>query len=111
MARRVSKRVAFGVIARSPINRICACGKERGWTGLEFYADPSSDFWEDFNDSRDADMSALTIFQKKGWKIRHFYSAEGGMDIADPGKDPHPAPEWSPLWIILDMTPEGRGTD
>lgn len=31
--------------------------------------------------------------------------------IADPGQHPHNAPDMNPLWIILDTTPEGRGTD
>ena len=28
-----------------------------------------------------------------------------------PGRDPSIAPDPMPLWTILDMTPEGRGTD
>ncbi len=43
--------------------------------------------------------------------IRHFWSSEGSKDIADPGQDPHDAPDKSPLWNILDTTPEGRGSD
>lgn len=38
-------------------------------------------------------------------------SGEGGFEIADPGQDPHSAPDMNPLWIILDTTPGGRGTD
>lgn len=30
-------------------------------------------------------------------------------DMADPGQHPGPAPEWNPLWILLDLTPDGRG--
>ena len=30
---------------------------------------------------------------------------------AGPGEDPHGAPDPQPLWNILDLTPEGRGTD
>ena len=30
---------------------------------------------------------------------------------ADPGQDPRGAPDLMPLWTILDVTPEGRGTD
>lgn len=110
-ARHIEQRAALVVIARSPINRILDYAGERGWTGLKFYSGPSGDFWEDFNDSRDADTPAFTVFKRDGNTIRHFYSAEGGMNIADPGQDPHPAPEWNPLWILLDMTPEGRGED
>ena len=31
--------------------------------------------------------------------------------MADPGQDPRGAPEMDPLWLLLDTTPEGRGTD
>src|SRR3546814_5270957 len=44
-------------------------------------------------------------------KPRLFWAAEGGPETADPGFDPHLAPDPTPLWNILDMTPEGRGTD
>ena len=28
-----------------------------------------------------------------------------------PGQDPHSAPDMNPLWVLLDTTPDGRGTD
>ena len=31
--------------------------------------------------------------------------------MADPGQDPRGQPEMDPLWLLLDTTPEGRGTD
>ena len=31
--------------------------------------------------------------------------------MADPGQDPRGAPDMDPLWLMLDMVPEGRGTD
>ncbi|SHF55921.1 Predicted dithiol-disulfide oxidoreductase, DUF899 family [Loktanella atrilutea] len=108
-ARHIKKRVALGVVARSPISRILAYAKDRGWTGLTFYSDPSGDYTADYVGERDADAPAYTVFQKKNGTVRHFYSAEGGMEIADPGQDPHNAPDMNPLWILLDTTPEGRG--
>lgn len=50
-------------------------------------------------------------FKRDGDTIRHFYSGEGNAEMADPGQDPHNAPDMNPLWIILDTTPEGRGAD
>ena len=32
-------------------------------------------------------------------------------DMADPGEDPRGSPEMDPLWLLLDATPDGRGTD
>ena len=42
---------------------------------------------------------------------RHFWGDEMGMESADPGQDPRGAVDAMPLWKILDITPEGRGTD
>ncbi len=47
----------------------------------------------------------------QGDKVRLFWAAEGGFETADPGFDPHLAPDPTPLWNILDWTPGGRGTD
>lgn len=106
----IEQRTALAVVARSPYERIANYGRERGWKNLKLYSDPSGDFTEDFVGERDADMPAYTVFSRKD-SIRHFYSAEGSFEMADPGQDPHNAPDMNPLWIILDTTPGGRGTD
>lgn len=96
---------------RSPYERIAAYGRKRGWKHLKLYSDVSGDYTEDYVGDRDADKPAYAVFKRDGSTIRHFYSAEGNMEMADPGQDPHNAPDMNPLWIILDTTPEGRGTD
>lgn len=110
-ARHIEQRVALAVVARSPIARILGFARERGWTGLRFYSDPTGDYTRDYVGDPDADMPAYTVFHRRDGVIRHFYSGEGGFEIADPGQDPHPAPDPNPLWIILDTVPGGRGTD
>jgi predicted dithiol-disulfide oxidoreductase (DUF899 family) len=107
----IEKRTALAVVARSPYQRTAAYGRERGWRNLKLYSDPGGDFTEDFVGERDADMPAYTVFCRKDGTIRHFYSSEGSFEMADPGQDPHNAPDMNPLWILLDTTPEGRGTD
>jgi predicted dithiol-disulfide oxidoreductase (DUF899 family) len=32
-------------------------------------------------------------------------------DMVDEGKDPRGGVDLAPMWNVLDMTPEGRGTD
>ncbi|TPW26484.1 DUF899 domain-containing protein [Pararhizobium mangrovi] len=111
-ARHIEKRAALAVVARSPIERIRKYAKERGWTHLSVYSDPTGDFWADYNRDRDADMPAYAVFHRGAdGTIRHFWSPEAGFATADPGQDPHLAPDMNPLWILLDTTPEGRGTD
>lgn len=107
----LEKRIALAVVARSPYTRIADYGRKQGWKNLNLYADPVGDYTMDFVGERDADMPAYAVFRRDGDTIRHFYSAEGNMEMADPGQDPHNAPDMNPLWVILDTTPEGRGTN
>ena len=107
----VKQRAAFVMTARSPIERILAYGRERGWENLRLYSDPSGDYTRDYVSAEDADMPGYNVFTRKDGTIRHFWRGEGGKETADPGQDSHDAPDMSALWTILDTTPEGRGTD
>lgn len=42
--------------------------------------------------------------------VRHFWDSQFG-GTQDPGQDPRGAPDPTPIWNILDLTPEGRRTD
>jgi predicted dithiol-disulfide oxidoreductase (DUF899 family) len=110
-ARDVEQRVAFAMVARSPIERLVAFKKERGWKNLKLYSDTSGDYTRDYVSAEDADVPAFNVFTRKDGTIRHFWSAEMGHETADPGQDPRGAPDLMPLWTILDTTPDGRGTD
>ena len=110
IAPHVEQRAAFAMIARSPIKRIVAFAKERGWENLALYSDSSGDYTRDYVSAEDADMPAYNVFTRKDGSIRHFWRMEGGKETADPGQDPHDAPDMSALWTLLDTTPEGRGT-
>ena len=110
-AQDIEQRVGFAMVARSPIERLVAFKKERGWTNLKLYSDMSGDYTRDYVDAYNADVPAFNIFTRRDGTIRHFWSGEMGMETADPGQDPRGAPDLMPLWIILDSTPEGRGTD
>ena len=111
IARHVKQRAAFVMTARSPIERILAFGKERGWRDLRLCADPSGDYTRDYVSAEDGDWPGYNVFTRKGGTIRHFWRSEAGKETADPGQDSHDAPDMSALWVILDTTPEGRGTD
>jgi predicted dithiol-disulfide oxidoreductase (DUF899 family) len=107
----IEQRVAFAMVARSPIDRLVAAKRARGWTKLKVYSDTDGDFTRDYVSPEDADVPGYTVFTRKGGAILHFWSNEMGPETADPGQDPRGAPDFDPLWTILDTTPEGRGTD
>lgn len=85
--------------------------KERGWTGLKLYSDVNGAYTRHYVSADDADVPAFNVFTRRDGTIRHFWSGEMGPATADPGQDPRGAPDLMPLWTILDMTPEGRGTN
>ncbi|QND55042.1 DUF899 family protein (plasmid) [Phyllobacterium sp. 628] len=107
----IEQRAGFAVIARSPIERLVAFKKERGWRDIKLYSDVSGDYTRAYVSEDDDDMPAYNVFTRRDGKIRHFWSGELGMETADPGQDPRGAPDLMPLWNVLDTTPEGRGAD
>jgi len=110
----IRQRVALAVIARSPIERLVAFKKERGWHHLPLYSDTGDEYSRDYGalgQDGKGDDAAFNVFTRRDGKIRHFWSQEMGFVTADPGQDPRGAPDLMPLWTILDATPEGRAKD
>lgn len=110
--RDIEQRVAFAVIGRSPVSRQLAFARERGWRNLRFYQCVGDEFARDYRAlSPDGDeWPALDVWIRREGKVHHFWAGElGGTE--DPGQDPRGAPDPTPLWNILDLTPAGRGTD
>jgi predicted dithiol-disulfide oxidoreductase (DUF899 family) len=112
-AQDVEQRVALAVVARSPIERLVAFKKERGWRNLKLYVDTTGEFSRDYHalTAEGGDDAAFNVFTRRDGTIRHFWSGEMSFETADPGQDPRGAPDLMPIWTILDSTPEGRGTD
>ncbi|MEM5365753.1 DUF899 domain-containing protein [Paraburkholderia azotifigens] len=109
-ARDIAQRIALAVVARSPIERLTAFKKERGWRDLRLYSDVNGAYSRDFGAISDdgGDDPAFQVFTRRDGTIRHFYASEMGFPTADPGQDPRGAPDLMPMWTIFDMTPEGR---
>lgn len=108
------QRVAFVAIARSPLQRLLAFKRERGWQHLPVVSSGGNSFNRDYidEDPEGADDNAgFNVFVRADDGIRHFCGDEMGFETADPGQDPRGAPDFMPLWNLLDLTPEGRGTD
>jgi predicted dithiol-disulfide oxidoreductase (DUF899 family) len=108
----IEQRIALAIVGRSPVERQLAFARERGWTHLSFYQTVGDDFARDYRALVDGDEgAAVLVWKRDGDTVRLFWAAEGGSETADPGFDPHLAPDPTPLWNILDWTPDGRGTD
>ncbi|MGN6268966.1 MAG: DUF899 family protein [Sphingomonas sp.] len=111
-ARDIEQRIALAIIGRSPVARQLEFARERGWDHLNFYQIVGDDMIEDYRFLVDGDeWASVLVWHRDGDAVRLFWAAEGGTETADPGFDPHLAPDPTPLWNVLDWTPGGRGTD
>ncbi|HST36783.1 MAG TPA: DUF899 family protein [Allosphingosinicella sp.] len=105
----IEQRLAIAIVGRSPVERQLAFARERGWRNLKFYQTVGEDYGRDVHAVTDeGEGAAPTVWRRDGDKVRLFWAAEGGTETADPGFDAHLAPDPTPLWTILDWTPQGR---
>lgn len=109
----IEQRVAFAVLGRSPVERQLAFARERGWRNLRFYQCVTEDFVTDYRAflPDGSEGAALDVWVRRAGKVYHFWGANEFEGTEDPGQDPHLTPDPTPLWNVLDLTPEGRGTD
>jgi predicted dithiol-disulfide oxidoreductase (DUF899 family) len=107
----IRQRTAIAFTARSPIDRLIAAKRSRGWNDLPVYSDTSGDYTRAYVSADDGDVPAYNVFTRREGTIRHFWSDEIGGEMADPGQEPRGAVEMDPLWVLLDTVPEGRGGD
>jgi len=110
----IGQNLSLVVVARSPIEKLLAWKRERGWKNLRLVSDLNEAFSRDYfavapDGSEDG---ILNIFTRRDGTIRHFWSNEMNSEMADPGQDIRGVVEsYAPLWHLLDATPEGRAPD
>lgn len=109
MAPHLLRRVGFVVIGRSPIERLLAFARERGWSALPIVSSAGTDFNARYAFEKPGeDMAALNVFVKRHGQVLHSWADELGAESMDPGQDPRGAPDPTALWSVLDKTPGGR---
>jgi predicted dithiol-disulfide oxidoreductase (DUF899 family) len=109
----IAQRVSLKILGRSTVERQMAFAAERGWRHLDFVQTVGDDYANDLGliNEDGTENPAFVVFRRDGDKVRLFWASEITREMADPGQDPRDAPDIASLWSILDLTPEGRGTD
>jgi predicted dithiol-disulfide oxidoreductase (DUF899 family) len=112
-ARHVTQRAALVIIAKSPVDRIEAFARERGWTGFRRLSSAGNGYNADYHGERadGAQAPALNVFARRDGSIFHTYATELMFTPSEQGQDYRHVDMLWPLWNVLDMTPEGRGAD
>ena len=107
----VRDRVNFVVVAKSPIARIRALARDRGWRNLRLLSSAGNTYNLDYRGEEQdgSQLPSLNVFVRRDGKIHHFYHTELLFAPSDPGQDQRHVDLIWPLWNLFDYTPEGRG--
>jgi predicted dithiol-disulfide oxidoreductase (DUF899 family) len=104
----IDRNANFAVVAQTEIDSLRSLGRRRGWHGLRLLSSAGSTFKTDLNFQNEAgrQFPGVSVFGRvAGGSPCHFYSASALM-----GADQFRGIDLlSPVWNLLDLTPEGRG--
>src|SRR5258705_6002163 len=110
VAHHLAQNVDLAIVAAADPSTLRAHARNRGWHRLRLLSAGDSTFKydlgsEDAEGHQDSTISVLT--RDSDGTLRHFYSVHPrlGEDIKERGID-----EWNPIWNVLDLTPQGRGS-
>jgi len=109
VAHHLDQNVDFVVAAAADLPVLRAHARARGWDRLRLLSCGDSSFKYDLGseDEEGNQDSTISVFTRDSdGTLRHAYSSHPAMDaeIAERGID-----LLSPVWNVLDLTPEGRG--
>ncbi|CAN7496837.1 DUF899 family protein [Phenylobacterium sp. LjRoot225] len=109
----IRQRAAIAIVARSPLPRLAAHARDRGWRDTRLLSSAGNSFQRDYHaeDDQGRQRPTMNVFRRKDGEIRHAWATELDFVPPDPGEDPRNVDLIWPLWGVLDMSPEGRGAE
>jgi predicted dithiol-disulfide oxidoreductase (DUF899 family) len=110
IAHHLAQNIDLAIVAAADPATLRAHARKRGWDKLRLLSAGDSTFKYDLGseDPEGHQDSSISVFtQDSDGTLRHFYSVHPrlGPDIEERGID-----ELNPIWNVLDLTPQGRGT-
>jgi predicted dithiol-disulfide oxidoreductase (DUF899 family) len=112
-AQHVAQRTNLVVIAKSPIERIVEYARGRGWRNLRLLSSAGTSYNRDYHgeNEKGAQLPMMNVFVKRDGRVRHFAGSEVLYAPEEKGQNARHNDLMWPLWNVLDLTPEGRGSD
>jgi predicted dithiol-disulfide oxidoreductase (DUF899 family) len=124
--RHSAQRLPVYIVAKSPLSRLLAFARERGWDHLTFLSTsgdsysrdyfgdssglaPAMRLQQDFKVGKEWDMPMMNVFHHQDGVVRHSWASEMLYVPSEPKQDYRHNDLLDPLWNLLDLTPEGRG--
>jgi predicted dithiol-disulfide oxidoreductase (DUF899 family) len=110
VAHHLAQNVDLAIVAAADPSTLRVHARKRGWDKLRLLSAGDSSFKYDLgSENREGDQdSTISVFTRDtDGTLRHFYSAHPWLadDIKERGID-----ELNPIWNMLDLTPQGRGS-
>ena len=126
MVQHITQRINLAVVAKSPLSRLLALARARGWRTLPLLSTHGNTYDRDyfgdstalpatvrkqqkFKNGKEWDMPMLNVFHRRGKVIRHFWGSELLYVPPEAGQEYRHNDALDSLWNILDLTPAGRG--
>jgi predicted dithiol-disulfide oxidoreductase (DUF899 family) len=110
VAHHLAQNVDLAIVAAADPATLRTYARQRGWNRLRLLSAGESTFKYDLGseDREGGQDSTISVFTRDSdGTLRHFYSGHPWLaaDIKERGID-----ELNPIWNLLDLTPQGRGT-
>lgn len=109
----LDQRLNLVVVAKSDPDRIRTFAHERGWRHLRLLSSRNTAYNRDYcaETPEGEQMPMLNAFVRDGEAFRHTWGSELMYAPRDEGMEARHVDSIWPIWNILDVTSEGRGTD
>ena len=109
----LAQRLSLVVVAKSDPARIANFAQERGWRQLRLLSSRNNTYNRDYHaETPDGEQSpVLNVFTRDGDGFRHRWATELMFAPRDEGEEPRHVDSIWPIWNVLDLTPDGRGSD
>jgi predicted dithiol-disulfide oxidoreductase (DUF899 family) len=108
----LANRLNLAVVAKSDPERIRTFAGERGWRNLRLLSSRNNTYNRDYHAEtpEGRQLPILNVFVRDGDRFRHSWATELMFASGDEGEDPRHVDSMWPIWNVLDMTPDGRGS-
>jgi predicted dithiol-disulfide oxidoreductase (DUF899 family) len=111
-ARHLRERINLAVVAKSDPERISTFARERGWEHLRLLSSRNNAYNRDYHAEtpEGEQIPIINVFVRDGDQLRHAWATELMFAPRGEGQDARHVDSIWPIWNLLDMTPQGRGS-
>jgi predicted dithiol-disulfide oxidoreductase (DUF899 family) len=111
-AQHLADKLNLAVVAKSDPVRIRNFAQDRGWRHLRLLSSRHNSYNRDYHaEGPDgSQIPILNVFTRDSSGIRHRWATELMFAPRDEGEEPRHVDSIWPIWNVLDLTPDGRGS-